>query len=259
MKVDYVKLVLLQFMRSQEFDELWGTSWILDENYRDLARRSIGDAFDNQSILLGSQNYDEQFDELFEELVSGKAVAYDGDDYSDRWLKINFTHKNKLVDQSIANNAAQQRIGRLGSEAFGRALRKIAKEDGHLYLEAESGVPESSVSQEAGEEIQRAPASDRIITFNHNQVVLIEEPLDDLIEKVEKENGINGDGGLRDLILGRLKAGKELVRAAIFSAESLQLTLIVGLRMLVDQYGDHAISAAAGNLLALLIEAVRNA
>ena len=97
------------------------------------------------------------------------------------------------------------------------------------------------------------PASDRVVTLKHNQQNEIVEPLDQVISLVEAENLVGGETNLRELIIGRLRAGRELVRAGVFSLRSLQLTLIVGLQMLVEKYGDTAIAVVASKLLDLLL------
>ena len=104
------------------------------------------------------------------------------------------------------------------------------------------------------EEPARVPASDRIVTINHNQQDEIEGRTLEIIQELEPENSIDGEDGLRELILGKLKAGRELVLAGVFSLDSLRLTLVVGLQMLVEKYKDHAIGAVAGNLLALILK-----
>jgi len=106
----------------------------------------------------------------------------------------------------------------------------------------------------AGDNDPYIPASDRIVTLNHNQRDEVEDPLDQVLSLLESENSIDGEEGLRELTLGRLRAGKELVKAGIFTIKSLQLTLVVGLRMLVESYGDHMIGAVAGKLLDLLLK-----
>ena len=98
------------------------------------------------------------------------------------------------------------------------------------------------------------PASDRVVSLNHNQQVEIEEPLDEVVSLVEAENSINGQESLRELTLGQLKAGRELVKVGVFSLRSLQLTLIVGLRLLAEKYADMAIGVLAGQLLDIFLK-----
>ena len=109
----------------------------------------------------------------------------------------------------------------------------------------------------AAEELEykgEIPASDRLVRLDHNQVSEIDHPIGELIELVEPENSIDGDAGLRELILGKLRAGRELIRAGVFSLQSLHLTLVVGLQMLVEKHKDTAIAVASAKLLDLLLK-----
>jgi hypothetical protein len=107
---------------------------------------------------------------------------------------------------------------------------------------------------EAVEAPSFAPASDRIVTLSHNQQVDLESASTDLIETVEKENSLDGDSGLRQRILGQIRAGRELIRAQVLSAYLLYQTLVAALGRLITRYKGHAIGIAAAKLLELLIE-----
>ena len=98
------------------------------------------------------------------------------------------------------------------------------------------------------------PASDRLVRLDHNQANELDYPIGELIELIEPENSIGGDAGLRELILGKLRAGRELIRAGVFSLQSLHLTLVVGLQMLVEKHKDTAIAVASAKLLDLLLK-----
>lgn len=99
-----------------------------------------------------------------------------------------------------------------------------------------------------------APASDRLVTLNHNQIQEVDEEISAVIDAVEKENVIGETTGIRELILGKIRAGRELWRAGVFSMQSLYLTLVVGLQMLIDKHKDAAVSVAAAKLLDLLLK-----
>lgn len=100
------------------------------------------------------------------------------------------------------------------------------------------------------------PASDRIVTLNHNQQSQLDDTASGLISLVEKENGFEGDPIKRALILGQLKAGRELIRAQTFRAYLLYDTVLRALGYLIDKYGGAAIGVAAAKLLELLVEQV---
>ena len=109
----------------------------------------------------------------------------------------------------------------------------------------------------AAEELEykgEIPASDRLVRLDHNQASELDHPIIELIELVEPENSIGEDEGLRELVLGKLRAGRELIRAGVFSLASLHLTLVVGLQMLVERHKDTAIAVASAKLLDLLLK-----
>jgi hypothetical protein len=100
------------------------------------------------------------------------------------------------------------------------------------------------------------PASDRVVTLSDNQQSELEEASSKLIEEVEKSNGIDGDPTFRQVVLGQLKAGRELIRAQIFSAEMMRLIMMDALKSLIKKYEGHVIGAAAATLMDLLIKRV---
>jgi hypothetical protein len=120
----------------------------------------------------------------------------------------------------------------------------------NFVQESEDGGQRTSEDLEFKMEI---PASDRIVRLDHNQISAVEDPIDQIIKLIEPENAIGDEVGFRELILGKLRAGKELIRAGIFSLQSLQLTLVVGLNMLVEKHKDTAIAVSAAKLLDLLL------
>jgi hypothetical protein len=235
-------------MRSTLFDNQVGTEWIFDDSYQDVARAAIVAAFNQYDIAVNPAIYDDPFHDVFAELIVGKGVLYEGDEYTEQWFRFHTTNKNQVLDKLIAANPAAKRIERLGQAgrtALQNALNKIILEDNN----AQDRNPEQGTISAYPE----IPASDRIVTLDHNQLASLEAPIDEVIRLVEAENSIGGEDGLRELVLGRVRAGRELLRVGIFSVRSLQLTLIVGLQMLVDKYGDTAIAIVAAKLLDLLL------
>ena len=98
------------------------------------------------------------------------------------------------------------------------------------------------------------PASDRIVTLNHNEVSEFEERTSEIIECAEKLNQIDDMVGLREVIVGQLRAGRELVRAGSFKLYVLQVTLIDTLTFLAKRYESEAIGALAAALLTALLQ-----
>jgi hypothetical protein len=118
---------------------------------------------------------------------------------------------------------------------------------------SENGLPEDSIQAVAGVPI---PASDRVVSLNHNQIDELSEPLSELIEQVEQSNGDPDHPGFRERILGQLKAGRELLRAGVFRAYFLYSILLTTLAELVSRHKGTALSAAAEALIGLLLQNV---
>ncbi|QIQ86168.1 hypothetical protein [Erythrobacter sp.] len=244
MREDYIQLLLCNYIRSSQFDQLVGEGWVPEEDLDHIRRNSIINAFDTLDFKEDSQPYLSYFDELFQELVSRGGFKVEGDELSGTWYRLSPAAKNGAVAKILEQNSASKRINNLGGsgpEALRRAIAKII----------ERGFNDDEINEPLDREV---PASDRVVRVSHNQQKIIEEPIEEIVELLEQENSINGQDGLRELAIGRLKAGRELIRAGVFSIQSLQLTLVVGLQMLIEKYKDHAIGAVAGNLLALVLK-----
>lgn len=100
------------------------------------------------------------------------------------------------------------------------------------------------------------PASDRIVTLSDNQQTDLEASTTELIEIVEKQNGVDGDQSMKQQIVGQLKAGRELFRAGVFKFALIEQTILSVLGGLIEKYKNQAIGHAAKKLLDLLIEQV---
>lgn len=98
------------------------------------------------------------------------------------------------------------------------------------------------------------PASDRIVTLNHNQQSEMVAATDVVISKLRTENSVGGDVGLRERFLAQLSAGKELLGSQSVRALLIYETLSRMLGTLIAKYKGQAIGEAAKKLLGLLIE-----
>ena len=87
--------------------------------------------------------------------------------------------------------------------------------------------------------LEEIPAAGRVVTLSHNQIVKIGDGASEILDLVEEEYTPSNEPGVMELILGQLKAGRELVRSAVFEARLFWLTMVVGLRMLKDKYKNH--------------------
>lgn len=96
-----------------------------------------------------------------------------------------------------------------------------------------------------------APASSRIVSFDDNQIREFDEQASTLIDRVEEQNQL-GSAGLRELIVGQLKAGRELIRAGSARLYLIELTLLESLKFLAQRYERETIGALAAVLLTAL-------
>ena len=250
MKNSYVEYVILEHLLDGNFDAQFDNQWIDEEEFNDLVARIPFEAFAAYGIRAVGK-YSDISQSVIDELIKLGGFTKRGDQYAGYWYHLNIKHKDLNAQRMLEDNDVRKRLNGLPDAALTRALDEIAREDGlkPLYIEEEE-VAELSDAVSA----EIVPAADRVVTLKHNQQSQIEEPLNEILTLVEAENSIDGEDGLRELVLGRLRAGRELVRAGIFSVRSLQLTLIVGLQMLVEKYREMAIGIVAAKLLDLLIE-----
>lgn len=257
MKANYIAYVLHDYLQDGNFDAEFGGRWITEEDFMEIVTQISGKAFAPYGIDARGR-YKEESASLILEIQKGSGLLRRGDEYVGQWYKLDVKKKDEVISSLQTANPAKSLLDAIGEEALARALRRVADEDGLPEFSDDDSI--LSIDDRTYEPLEiEIPASDRVVRLNDNQVSELDKPLEQIINLVEKENSIAGEEGLRELTLGRLKAGRELLRAAIFSVQSFQLTLIVGLQMLVEKYKKHAIGAAAGNLLTLLIEAIRNA
>ena len=100
------------------------------------------------------------------------------------------------------------------------------------------------------------PASDRIVRLNDNQIRETNQQAGLLIKELEIDNGNPDYAGLRERLLGQLKAGRELIQAGEFRAYLLYEVLVKALNELIRKYGNPAIAALANALLGALVSNV---
>jgi len=121
-----------------------------------------------------------------------------------------------------------------------------------------SALQLSVQTDEGGDELETKsfdiPAAGRLVEISHNQSSAIDNPTLEIINALEADNGLPEEPGFRERILGQIKAGRELIRAGIFDAQLFYLSMIVGLKMLIEKYKEHAIGAAASKLIDIIYE-----
>ncbi|WP_394728219.1 hypothetical protein [Altererythrobacter sp. GH1-8] len=185
---------------------------------------------------------------LFEMFLEGGAIERRETPFAGDYFKFNQQAFQRVRPEYLQSSPVHKIAGEIGGRYYADAFEAIEQS----RLEGRESEDTVLLGDYVDAEI--VPASDRIVRLDHNQREEIDRPVDELIKSVEAENSIDGEDGVRELVLGRLKAGRELVRAGIFSVQSLQLTLIVGLQLLVERYKETAIAIAAAKLLDLLLK-----
>lgn len=97
------------------------------------------------------------------------------------------------------------------------------------------------------------PASNRIVTLGHNQVDEFSQSISVLVEEIEKDNGVPDHPGLRERLLGQIKAGKELIISGQFKAYLLYEVLVRALNEIIEKYGNETIKSLANALLGAIV------
>ncbi len=97
------------------------------------------------------------------------------------------------------------------------------------------------------------PASDRIVRLNHNEVQTAVGSVSEIIDALEKDNGDPEQPGLRERLLGQIKAGRELIQAGEFRAYLLYEVLVRALNELIKRYQNPTIAALANALLGAVV------
>ncbi|MFO6447233.1 hypothetical protein ACLBKU_08825 [Erythrobacter sp. NE805] len=146
---------------------------------------------------------------------------------------------------ALAEHPVVEDYAELGDEWLKRALSGLRRQV------EQAGSLEEFLSLS---DSTNAPASDRIVTFSHNQAAEFEAETTAVIDAVEALNGVGEDPRLRDLILGQLRAGREFVRAGCVKLYLIQYTLIDTLQFLAKRYEKEAIGALASALATALLK-----
>ena len=101
------------------------------------------------------------------------------------------------------------------------------------------------------------PGSDRLVSLTHNQVSSFDEQISELVEELEThDNGDPDHPGLRERLLGQVKAGRELIRAGEFRAFLIYEVLVRALSELIEKYSNPTVKALANALLGAIVSQV---
>jgi hypothetical protein len=190
------------------------------------------------------------------EVVDVTLISKESDDYPS--ISVDFVYFEKLCKSRKFKN-----VSTLVKDFFSKFHTiKCFGDFGDEWLEQviyqfkdnqfDDGIDDETI---AGEDIE-VPASDRVVRLSDNSQSELEEASDAVINALEVANGIDGDPTIREIILGQLKAGRELIRGQIFNVQMMHLLLMDALKRLVDKYDGHVIGATAATLIELLIKHV---
>ena len=242
---NHLRAILVLRLGWESFSSSFGYDWKTLEK----ARLDLINEFSNVLFESGFETgFERDIEQVADWILVGKAFESKGNKYTGTWCKLLRSGQTNLVDHFRKTDVEGALVYQLGGEAALAALQNVGVELGW------TSIPDSDENSEDYTKTSGVPASDRIVTLHHNQQREIEAPIEEVLDLLEPENSIAGEDGLRELVIGRLKAGRELIRAGIFSIRSLELTLIVGLKMLVERYGDAAIALAASKVLDMLLK-----
>lgn len=201
--------------------------------------RVSNDKYAGEFVKLYPDRFDEFKNNAKKELEGAKEDGY-GKSIMDR--ASDYPNASVLESNSVVADYSE-----LGDEWMRRALAGLQKE-----IEEAGSLSDFLLSAREG----TSPASDRIVRFDNNQISKIEEKTDEIINGVEQLNSIGDRAGLRELILGQLKAGRELVRSGCFKLYLLEVTLLDALRNLAIKYEKEAVGALANALIEAILKAV---
>ena len=97
------------------------------------------------------------------------------------------------------------------------------------------------------------PATDRIVRLDHNQISEADASVSEVISALETDNGDPDAVGLRERLLGQMRAARELIRVGEYRAYLMYELLVRTLGEIIKRYGNPAIIALANALLSALV------
>jgi len=183
--------------------------------------------------------------ELFDYMIAAEVIIEETERFAGSYYVYDLSRYAKFRDKFLSGDpiyAAAQRIG-------GRYYPDVFSGYRAHIQESTAAPPDEQIE---GVDDLVVPASDRVVSLNHNQVSELDGQATEVIDLVWAQNAIEGAPGLRERILGQLKAGRELIRAGEFRLYLLQVTLIETLKWLADNYAKEAIGVLAVELLKAL-------
>ena len=177
---------------------------------------------------------------LFDELLEVGVVEKIDDEFAGAYFKVRADVWQSHRSATLNSSEIYKKSKTIGPNFFSDALGNYANWHSPADFASAIGIV--------------APASDRIVSLTHNQIDEIDKPLTKFIEDLDHDNGIPEAPGVKERILGQIRAGRELILAGSFKAHILYVTLLSGLAELIKRYDGHVIGATAATLVELLIK-----
>jgi hypothetical protein len=246
---DYIEFVLFEAFKEGEFDKKIvkdnGTGWLKKTSARQVFAQyakdrlgRFGHTVPKEATEFGLIAFDSMLQEsVFEE----KAVPY-----GPVYVRTSVDDKDNYLNERLRNNGVAKLVEEFGPSIIADVIANLATME-NWGLDAE---PES-----AAFELQKtAPASDRIVTLSHNQISEIEDQAISLFKELDDGWSAPNEPDETSLAVGQVRGGLELVRAGILRIDLFKMSMIAGLKLLIERYKDHAIGAAAGNLLSVILK-----
>jgi hypothetical protein len=243
---DYADYLFFNYASSSEFDERFGFEWKAEDEVKAFCRQAMREVFARRGYSVGTQ-FDDLADTNLSWLVQRSAMTVEGDAYTGTYYKLLISTKSAVVASFTDNSGVGRRIEALGDFALNIALSRLAQEQG--WQPHDNSLP----LYEFNPSVQ-ALASDRVVLFSDNQRNDFEGLASEVIDAVSAQNHVSDESGIRELIIGQLKAGRELIRAGCTRLYLLELTLIQTLRFLVKRYEREAIAGLAAALITALVK-----
>ncbi len=181
-------------------------------------------------------------DKIFENLLNENLIEIEDDPIAGKYYRVKKDAIPKFRIVLLSDDPIYVRVQKIGSRLFEDVFSKYAQnyDKGNFVTDWDVVIP----------------ASDRIVSLDHNQIDYIEAPLLEVIDALSADNGDPDSLGYRERILGQLKAGRELIISGTFRAWLLKETLLTALGELIQRYSGAAIGIAASKLLELLLEQI---
>ena len=204
------------------------------------------DTLDQITSLLDRRLPSRKLEWAFDELAGIGVITKINDEFAGDFFKINI---NRAVDEITRESQIEGSLiqkYRLVGPAFLNGVIDHFKEldsDESDHMPLESGGA--------------APASDRLVRLDHNQISNLDSQILELVNELEaKDIGDPDHPGLRERILGQIRAGRELVLSGQFKAYLLYEVLVKALGELIEKYGNPTIKVLANALLDAIVSQI---